>query len=65
MNLRMQDKAIHKLKSRLFPFGKDNAIGKWLIVPIIAFILLLITSNRSYGQVVSSNPGGTTEENAK
>lgn len=60
MNLRIQDKAIHKLKSRLFPFGKDNAVGKWLIVSVIAFILLLITSSRSYGQVVSSNPGEYT-----
>ena len=59
MNLRTH-KAIRKLTKRLFPFGKDNAIGKWLVVSVIAFVLLLITSNRSYGQVVSSNPGEYT-----
>lgn len=59
MNLRTH-KAISKLTKRLFPFGKDNAIGKWLIVSAIAFVLLLITSSRSYGQVVSSNPGEYT-----
>ena len=53
-------KAICKLTKRLFPFGKDNSIGKWLVVSAIAFALLLITSNRSYGQVVSSNPGEYT-----
>ena len=59
MNLRTH-KAIRKLTKRLFPFGKDNAIGKWLVVSAIAFVLLLITSSRSYGQVVSSNPGEYT-----
>ena len=59
MNLRTH-KAIRKLTKRLFPFGKDNAIGKWLVVSVIAFVLLVITSNRSYGQVVSSNPGEYT-----
>ena len=59
MNLRTH-KAIRKLTKRLFPFGKDNAIGRWLVVSVIAFVLLLITSNRSYGQVVSSNPGEYT-----
>ena len=59
MNLRTH-KAIRKLTKRLFPFGKDNAIGKWLVVSAIAFVLLVITSNRSYGQVVSSNPGEYT-----
>ncbi len=59
MNLRTH-KALRKLTKRLFPFGKDNAIGKWLIVSAIAFVLLLITSSRSYGQVVSSNPGEYT-----
>lgn len=59
MNLRTH-KAIRKLTKRLFPFGKDNAIGKWLVVSVIAFVLLLITSSRSYGQVVSSNPGEYT-----
>lgn len=59
MNLRTH-KAIRKLTMRLFPFGKDNAIGKWPVVSAIAFVLLLITSNRSYGQVVSSNPGEYT-----
>lgn len=59
MNLRTY-KALRKLTKRLFPFGKDNAIGKWLIVSAIAFVLLLITSSRSYGQVVSSNPGEYT-----
>ncbi len=59
MNLRTH-KAIRKLTKRLFPFGKDNAIGKWLIVFAIAFALLLITSSRSFGQVVSSNPGEYT-----
>lgn len=59
MNLRTH-KAIRKLTMRLFPFGKDNAIGKWLVVSAIAFVLLLITSNRSYGQVISSNPGEYT-----
>ena len=53
-------KALHELKKRLFPFGKDDAIGKWLVVSAIAFILLLATSIRSYGQVVSSNPGEYT-----
>lgn len=60
MNLRMQGKAIRKQAKRLFPFGKDKAIGKWLVVSVIAFILLLLTSNRSYGQIVSSNPGEYT-----
>lgn len=59
MNLRTH-KAIRKLTKRLFPFGKDNAIGKWLVVSVIAFVLLVITSSRSYGQVVSSNPGEYT-----
>ncbi len=59
MNLRTH-KALRKLTKRLFPFGKDNAIGKWLIVSAIAFVLLLITSSHSYGQVVSSNPGEYT-----
>lgn len=59
MNLRTH-KAIRKLTKRLFPFGKDNSIGKWLVVSVIAFVLLLITSRRSYGQVVSSNPGEYT-----
>ncbi len=59
MNLRIH-KAIRKLTKRLFPFGKDNAFGKWLIVSVIAFVLLLITSSRSFGQVVSSNPGEYT-----
>lgn len=59
MNLRIH-KAIRKLTKRLFPFGKDNAIGKWLVVSAIAFVLLLITSSRSFGQVVSSNPGEYT-----
>ena len=59
MNLRTH-KAIRKLTKRLFPFGKDNAIGRWLVVSVIAFVLLLITSNHSYGQVVSSNPGEYT-----
>ena len=59
MNLRTH-KAIRKLTKRLFPYGKDNAIGKWLVVSVIAFVLLLITSSRSYGQVVSSNPGEYT-----
>lgn len=59
MNLRTH-KAIRKLTKRLFPFGEDNAIGRWLVVSVIAFVLLLITSNRSYGQVVSSNPGEYT-----
>ncbi len=59
MNLRTH-KAIRKLTMRLFPFGKDNAIGKWLVVSAIAFVLLLITSSRSYGQVVISNPGEYT-----
>lgn len=59
MNLRTH-KAIRKLTKRLFPFGKDDAIGKWLVVSVIAFVLLLITSIRSYGQVVSSNPGEYT-----
>ena len=59
MNLRTH-KAICKLTKRLFPFGKDDAIGKWLVVSVIAFVLLLITSIRSYGQVVSSNPGEYT-----
>lgn len=59
MNLRIHN-TIRKLAKRLFPFGKDNAIEKWLVVSAIAFVLLLITSNRSYGQVVSSNPGEYT-----
>ena len=59
MNLRTH-KAIRKLTKRLFPYGKDNAIGKWLVVSVIAFVLLVITSSRSYGQVVSSNPGEYT-----
>ncbi len=59
MNLQTH-KAIRKLTMRLFPFGKDNAIGKWLVVSAIAFVLLLITSSRSYGQVVISNPGEYT-----
>ena len=59
MNLRTH-KAIRKLTKRLFPFGKDNAIGKWLVVSVSAFVLLVITSSRSFGQVVSSNPGEYT-----
>mgnify|MGYP006874332671 FL=1 len=60
MNLRIRGKTIRKLAKRLFPFGKDKAIGKWLAVSVIAFILLLLTSNRSYSQIVSSNPGEYT-----
>ena len=59
MNLRTHN-TFCKLKKCLFPFGKNDAIGKWLIVSVIAFILLVITSNRSYGQIVSSNPGEYT-----
>lgn len=60
MNLRIQNRAIRNIENHLFPSGKNNSIGKWLVVSVIAFILLLITSNRSYGQVVSSNPGEYT-----
>ena len=59
MNLRTH-KTFRKLKNRLFPFGKDDANGKWLIVSVVALILLLITSSRTYGQVVTSNPGEYT-----
>ena len=55
MNLRTH-KTFRKLENRLFPFGKDDANGKWLIVSVVALILLLITSSRTYGQVVTSNP---------
>lgn len=59
MNLRTH-KTFRKLENRLFPFGKDDANGKWLIVSVVALILLLITSSRTYGQVVTSNPGEYT-----
>ena len=59
MNLRTH-KTFRKLEKRLFPFGKDDANGKWLIVSVVALILLLITSSRTYGQVVTSNPGEYT-----
>ena len=60
MNLRIRNRAIRNIESHLFPSGKNNSTGKWLIVSVIAFILILITSSRSYGQVVSSNPGEYT-----
>lgn len=60
MNLRMLNSAIHNIESYLFPSGKNNSTRKWLVVSVIAFILLLVTSSRSYGQVVSSNPGEYT-----
>lgn len=60
MNLRIRNRAIRNIESHLFPFGKNNSTGKWLVVSVIAFILLLVTGSRSYGQVVSSNPGEYT-----
>lgn len=45
MNLRTH-KTFRKLENRLFPFGKDDANGKWLIVSVVALILLLITSSQ-------------------
>ncbi len=60
MNLRIRNREILNLEKRLFPSGNNNSIGKWLIVSVIAFILLLITSSRSYGQIASSNPGEYT-----
>ena len=60
MNLRIRNRAIRNIGSHLFPSGKNISTGKWLVVSVIAFILLLITSSRSYGQVVSSNPGEYT-----
>lgn len=60
MNLRIQNSAIRNIESYLLPSGKNNSTGKWLVVSVIAFILLLVTSSRSYGQVVSSNPGEYT-----
>lgn len=60
MNLRIRNRAIRNIGSHLFPFGKNNSTGKWFVVSVIAFILLLVTSSRSYGQVVSSNPGEYT-----
>ena len=60
MNLRIRNRAIRNIESHLFPSGKNESTGKWLIVSVIALILLLVTSSRSYGQVVSSNPGEYT-----
>ena len=60
MNLRIRNRAIRNIESHLFPSGKNDSTGKWLIVSVIAFIMLLITSSRSYGQIVSSNPGEYT-----
>ena len=57
---RFNPRTIVTVPNCLFPFGKDDANGKWLIVSVVALILLLITSSRTYGQVVTSNPGEYT-----
>lgn len=42
----------------LLPYCSDTK--KWLLVSMIAFVLLLITSSKSNAQIVSANPGEYT-----
>lgn len=58
MKLQAFNSKFHTLRKRLFPSGSDTSL--WLLVSLIAFVLLLITSSKAKAQIVSANPGEYT-----
>lgn len=58
MKLQAFNSKFHTLRKRLFPSDSDTSL--WLLVSLIAFVLLLITSSKAKAQIVSANPGEYT-----
>lgn len=58
MKLQAFNSKLQTLCKRLVPSGSDTSL--WLLVSLIAFVLLLITSSKAKAQIVSANPGEYT-----
>ena len=61
MSLRISDRFSIKSKknSTLPPLG-DSSVKRWLLVSLMSLILLVVSCQRGYCQIVTSNPGEYT-----